>query len=261
MVVRPWSAALVALAVLLGAAAVRADQPQGKRAAARDDSAGKRAMALNDEAWALYEQGRYRAAIERLTQAESLDPKSKDLVYNLALIHEKLADLPEATTYYRRFIDMETDPKARARIQATLQRLEGARREREEAASAAARLSPRATAAPSPPDAPRPLRPVVIATGGLAGASFLLGAVFGLSALARRPGADPRTGAGTTIQDLQDDARVAHTHAIVADVSFAVALGAAGAATVLYFTTPRGAVPGRVTARWAVAPGLLRVAF
>src|SRR5690242_15658561 len=49
----------------------------------------KKAMALHDEAWALYEEGRYRAAIDRLEAALRLDPDARELVYNLAVLHEK----------------------------------------------------------------------------------------------------------------------------------------------------------------------------
>ncbi|MFT3773229.1 MAG: tetratricopeptide repeat protein [Minicystis sp.] len=260
MVVRPCSVVLVALAVLLGPGAAWADPP--KLVVARDADDAKRAAALNDEAWALYEQGRYRAAVEKLEQAQSLDPNGKDLFYNLALIHEKLGDLKEAAAHYRRYLEMETDPKAKARAQATIRRLEGAEREREEAAArAASAAGPRREAGAPPPEASRPVRPAVLVAGGVAGASLLVGSMFALSAVARNPGAVAHTGDGTGIEDVQDAARTAHTHAVVADVSFAVAAGAAVVATVLYFTTPRGAPPARTASRVTVGPAALGVRF
>ena len=74
-----------------------------------------RAVDLHDEAKALYERGLYRRAITKLEAALTLDPEGKELVYNLALIHEKLAEADIAEGYYLRYIDMETDPKARER--------------------------------------------------------------------------------------------------------------------------------------------------
>ncbi|APR76496.1 Hypothetical protein A7982_01843 [Minicystis rosea] len=273
MVVRPWSACFVAWAVLIGSPAwadnapakpardgEAAKQVAGPALPSRGDkpaeSAAKRAMLLNDEAWALYEEGRYRAAIEKLEQAQSLDPNGKDLVYNLALIHEKLANLKQATAYYRRYLEMESDPKARARVQATVRRLEGAQREGSASPSAAGPLAARDAA----PAGSRPLRPTVIAAGSFAGAALLVGTIFAVSAVARNPGSSPHTGDGTGIQTLQAEAHTAHAHAVIADVSFVVAASAAVAATILYFTTPR-VPPARSASRVTALPGVLGVKF
>jgi tetratricopeptide (TPR) repeat protein len=218
---------------------------------ATDKDRARRAMALHDEAWALYEEGRYRAAIEKLEAALTIDPDARELVYNLALLHEKLADVKEAIAYYRRYLEKETDPKARARVQATVRRLEGAARE----AAAREALSPLRDPAPPPPPPPRPVRPWVVATGALAGTAFVLGAVFGFSALARNPGANARTGGSVTIGDLQAAANAAHSDAVVADVSFLAAAASAGAAIFLYLATPRRAQLGPAQAAHAVALG------
>jgi tetratricopeptide (TPR) repeat protein len=263
------------LGALLGVEAVALADPPAPRAAPPASAPDKEqrqklAMALHDEAWALYEQGRYHAAIEKLEAALRIDPEGKELVYNLALLHEKLADVPQAEAYYRRYLDMETDPKARSRAQATLRRLEGM--EKEVAAAAPRPPAP----PPPPPPPPRPVRPWVVATGSVAGVAFLMGSIFGLNALAKNPGRSPSTGPGVTIEDLQNDARTAHADATVADVSFLVMLAAAGTATFLYFSTPRapspdggpessptppGSVPGKTAASVAVGPGLVRVSF
>jgi tetratricopeptide (TPR) repeat protein len=196
----------------------------------------KQAMTLHDEAWALYEQGRYRAAIERLEAALRIDPDGRELVYNLALLHEKLADLPEAETYYRRYVEMEPDPRAKAKAQAVLRRLEGAAKE--------AAAHPPAPAAPPPPAfrprlLPRPVRPWVVASGSVAGAALVVGAAFGIHALMRNPGSGASTGGGVTLADLQADAHDAHRWAMAADSAFVVSAVAAGTALVLYFSTPR----------------------
>ncbi len=253
------------LAALIGAGGVaRADPPAPKASTAEREQRQKQAMALHDEAWALYEQGHYHAAIEKLEAALRVDPEGKELVYNLALLHERLVEVKEAEGYYRRYLDMETDPKARSRTQATLRRLEGMEKE----------LAPAAPPpAPSPPPPPRPVRPWVVATGGVAGVAFLTGSIFGLTALAKNPGHGATTGPGVTISDLQDRARSAHALAVVSDVSFLVMLAAAGTATFLYFSTPRAPAPSgagggarpalrdKPPASVAVGPGLVRVSF
>src|SRR4051812_27640849 len=94
------------LALLCAGAAAAAEPPpapsapagtaprtsSGLQVASDKDQLSKRAMSLHDEAWELYEQGRYHAAIEKLEAALRLDPDGKELVYNLAILHEKLAD-------------------------------------------------------------------------------------------------------------------------------------------------------------------------
>jgi tetratricopeptide (TPR) repeat protein len=208
----------------------------------------RQAKALHDEAWTLYAEGRYRAAIERLEAALRIDPEGRELVYNLALIHEKLGDLKEAIAYYGRYLQMEPDPRTRARIGGVLRRLEGAEREVVAAPYAPGALAgPRAPAQGAAPPL-RPVRPWVIATGSVAGAALLTGVICGFSALAKNPGPNPRTGDGVTYDDIQIAARAAHTDAVAADVSFLVAAVAAGTATLLYFSTPRGAPPGVLAA-------------
>src|SRR5258708_27605718 len=49
-----------------------------------------------ERARAYYGQGAYRDAITELEAAHALDPNAKDLVFNLGVVHEKLADIDEA---------------------------------------------------------------------------------------------------------------------------------------------------------------------
>lgn len=244
-------AALVALALSAVPGAALADPPASREAAAR-------AVVLNDEASALYEQGRYRAAADKLEEAIRLDPNGKDLVFNLAVLHEKLADLDQAVDLYRRYLETESDPRSKTRVQATLRRLEGARRERDDR-----RAGPRAQGAPPPPAAPpaRPLRPWVIGAGGVAAVSLVLSAAFGISAVARNPGAGPTTGDGVSAGDLAGRAHTAHAHAMVADATLIIGLVAAGAATTLYLTTPPSAPTAALAPRLALAPGSLALRF
>jgi tetratricopeptide (TPR) repeat protein len=200
--------------------------------AVEKDERVKQAMALHDEAWALYEDGRYQAAIERLEAALRIDPDGRELVYNLGLLHEKLGDLHDALAYYRRYADMEPDPKAKLRAEAMVRRIAGAEREAAARAAAASLLAP----PPPPPGIGRVRRSWVIATAGLATAGFVTGVGFGLTALVRNPGSGARTGNGVTIASLQTDAHAAHTDAVVADIAFIVAAAAATTAALLYTT-------------------------
>jgi tetratricopeptide (TPR) repeat protein len=211
--------------------------PRPREAADKDDGP-KEALSLHDEAWALYEQGRYRAAIERLEGALRLDPEGRELVYNLGVIHEKLADFHTAAAYYRRYVEMETDPKARTRALATLKRVEGAEKE----------ATPPLAVATSGPVAPRAdlvyapsagRRTATIALGGVAAAAFTTGLGCGLAAVVRNPGDGARTGGTVTVQTLEDDARAAHTEAIIADVAFVVAAAATATALLVHYTAPR----------------------
>ncbi len=241
-----------------GAAGAR-PAPAASASPSADDKElnAREAMALHDEAWALYAEGRYRAAIDRLEAALRIDPEGRELVYNLALIHEKLGNLKEAATYYRKYLEMETDPKVKARIQATLRRLEGAEKE-----TPAKPAPPLAVAAPAEPLPARPVRSWVAVTGGIAGAAFVVGSACGLYALSKNPGSNASTGNGVTIADLQADAHTAHTYAVVADLSFLVTAAAAGTALFLYITTPRRASPRpAVGARVAVVPHAFGVSF
>jgi tetratricopeptide (TPR) repeat protein len=192
-----------------------------------------RAVELFDKARSLYEKGEYRKAIVKLKEALELDPEAKLLIYNLAVIHEKLAEVDDAERYYRHYLELETDAKIIERVQGILKRIEGAKKE-------LARAKAAAEEAKKPPPPPvveegPPFSPWVIATGALAAGALVVGTGFGISAVARDPGKNVQTQDGVTLEDLQSDAQTAHDHAVVADVALIVAGLAAGTAAFLYF--------------------------
>jgi tetratricopeptide (TPR) repeat protein len=78
-----------------------------------------------------YRSGDYREAIEDLERALMLDPGSATLVYNLARVHELLGELDQALEYYQHYLRLlpEGEDKERDRIEATIERLQGARAE------------------------------------------------------------------------------------------------------------------------------------
>lgn len=226
------AAIAVALCAVAPARAAPPDAPSPAPSAARERQS-ERALSLHNEARELYQRGEYRAAIAKLQSAAALDPAAKELVYNLAVIHEKLAEVDDAERYYRHYLELETDAKIIERVQGILKRIEGAKKE-------LARAKAAAEEAKKPPPPPvveegPPFSPWVIATGALAAGALVVGTGFGISAVARDPGKNVQTQDGVTLEDLQSDAQTAHDHAVVADVALIVAGLAAGTAAFLYF--------------------------
>lgn len=123
-----------------------------------------------------YREGRYPEAAADLERALILDPASSTLRYNLARVYELLGKLPEAHREYARYRDRlpPEDAEERERIEATLQRLEGA--------IASGIYEP-----PTPEPAQEPLReltgPVLIRERGVADLAFWVTGGAGLGAL------------------------------------------------------------------------------
>lgn len=208
-----------------------------------------RAVELHDEAKALYDRGLYRRAIAKLEAALELDPEGKELVYNLAVIHEKLVEPDVAAKYYLRYIDMETDPRARERAEAIVKRLESAKKnleadlkERAGAGAASASAPPSGTAVVAAAHVHRPPSPMVFVLGGVAIAAAAVGIGFGASALATHPDG-VTTGPGTTSYDLDTRAQSAHTQAVVADLALVTSFVVGAATAVLYLLESRASRP------------------
>jgi tetratricopeptide (TPR) repeat protein len=88
-----------------------------------------------------YLAGRYRDALVELKAALEYDPRSPDLIYNVARVYENLGEFDEAIEHYQRYMDVLPLEAAdeRDRTQKTIGRLQGAKselaeRERERAA-------------------------------------------------------------------------------------------------------------------------------
>jgi tetratricopeptide (TPR) repeat protein len=198
-----------------------------------------------NRALGLYKSGEYREAIGELNEALTYDPAGKDLVYNRALVLEKLGRIDQAIQGYEQYLHMETDPKLRAQARATIRRLRGARSEVQRSKLSAPRSAPSG----SPPSfSPRGrLDGWVVGAGGIAAAAVLVGVIFGVRALATEPSSDDATGPSRSASDLENQAASAHSFAVVADVSFAVAIFSGGTAAALYFMRsplPQPAVAG-----------------
>jgi tetratricopeptide (TPR) repeat protein len=217
-----------------------------------------------EKARAYYGQGAYRDAITELEAAHALDPNAKDLVFNLGVVHEKLADIDEALKWFRLYTTMDLIPQERERADAYIRRLEGAKKELEEKqatpppasepAQPNAEPNPQPSARPSrsstptmPPEpAPAPARraalagrvdALTISAASVSAAGLLFGVVMGAKAIADRP----PDNSVTTYDELRSRVDRAHEEAILADIGFGVALVAGAATAYLYFgrrTTP-----------------------
>ena len=193
-----------------------------------------------------YRAGKYHLAIGELDAALDRDPGGKDLVFNLALVQEKLGDLEGAIRSLQRFQTMEKDAAEIERAAQTIQRLEGARAE----------LVAPERGQPVPPP-PRSFSRIhgkfdvwVASTGGLSVASLLVGAAFAVRTLTLAP--------STSSVDASR-ARRAHSSAVISDVALSISLLSGVGAAALYFgryadvASEHGALPlrlPRVSAAW-----------
>jgi Flp pilus assembly protein TadD len=128
---------------------------------------------------ALYLAGRYREAVVELERALALDPDSPNLVYNLAHVYELLGEIDLAIRHYRHYRELlsEADAAERARVDGTLQRLQGARTQVVDEPPP-----------PAPPPAPGPPQRGVAdgafwTVTALGAASLVSGGVLGVMAL------------------------------------------------------------------------------
>jgi tetratricopeptide (TPR) repeat protein len=202
-----------------------------------------------ENALKLYRSGQYRDAIVELDHAIELDPDAKDLHYNRGLVHEKLGEIDLAIISFRRFTELETDPKELERVIQIIHRLEGAKQN----------VKTDEPVAPPPPtetpksaavvvverDKPQPVQAEkrkgrldawVYVTGGAAIVALGVGTYYGVQALRTQPSSNDATGPDHTVYGLQDQQRRAHDYAITADIAIGVGIALGGAAALLYFT-------------------------
>jgi tetratricopeptide (TPR) repeat protein len=219
--------------ILLFAAEARAEPPRRDEVREGVDPSTEAARHF-ESALDYYRAGKYRHALGELEVAYGLDPTGKDLVYNLAVVSEKLGRFDDAVHYLTRYLELETDEKELERTRDAIRRLEGARTEM---------TSPSTASSPPPPCpvTPEPSNPPpgkldewVFATGGLSVAALLVGTVFGVQALARDPRGES-TGDGVDVDELEQRVNEAEELARIADIAFAVSLLSGSGAVLLYF--------------------------
>lgn len=190
-----------------------------------------------ERALELYRSGRYAEALPELEQAAKLDPHGKDLFFNLALVHEKLGQLPEAVAALERFRELETDPKERERARLSIERLRGAEQAAQVTPAPPAPCPEPTAAPPVVTAAPAGPSPVLIGAASLAVASVIVGSVFGAKALSDDVG-DSSTSGSFSAADLRERGRRAEREALVADIAFAVALASGATFAGVWVLTP-----------------------
>jgi tetratricopeptide (TPR) repeat protein len=197
------------------------------------------------KAQGLYQKGSYRDAMSELDAAAALDPKAKDLYFNLGVVDEKLGRIDEALEQFKRYATFELETQERARVEKYIRRLEGAKEQ------LARQPAPTFVSAPASIAQPKaieieiektPNGRIDAATVTAASLSVLglgAGVVLALHASATRPAPGYVTGRDGTYAELEAKAIDAHRLAIFADVAFGVGAIAGLTAAYLYFSRPR----------------------
>lgn len=194
--------------------------PSGPRVLTDGRAAPAQAAEHFERALAWYRAGKYQRALSELRSALERDPGGKDLVFNLALVQEKLGDLSGAIDSLQRFQTMEKDPKELERASQTIERLRGAQAELLAAVPHPQPPVPASTTTCPPVRVRGKLDGWVIGTGSVALASVLVGAVFGIRAL--------------TLDAVTEESR-ARDAAIVADIALATGLLVGAGSVALYW--------------------------
>ena len=213
--------------------------PAGEAAAPAPGEPKAEALKHFERARELYRDGSYKEAIVELEAAHALDRDAKDLVYNLALVNEKLIRIDDALRWMRQYSEMDLDQAERGRAELAIRRLEGAKKTLAEQRAADEKAAKKAT-----PERPTPtpmgrIDALTITAGAVSVVGLGVGSVAGILALSQKPKAGYVTGQSGTYQQLSDEASRAHTKAIVADVGFGLFIAGGAAAGLLYFLRPK----------------------
>src|SRR5262245_50290278 len=115
------SGAIVWLACWVAPAAALAQQPGDPEPP--EDATEAEAQRRYHNGRALYEAGRYSEAVVEIEAALALDPDEPVLLYNLALVHEKLGHYDEAIGALRRMLQGQIPDDERARAESAIRRL------------------------------------------------------------------------------------------------------------------------------------------
>lgn len=215
-----------------------------------------------EKAKMLYQTGAYREAIGELQRARALDPKAKDLVFNLGLVSERLGAYDDAITYLQQYTAMDTVTDAeRTKAESMIRRIEGAKRESAEKRTAAQGSQEEGAKSedkeehPSTDTKPRHGRidAATITAASVAVVGLGVGTAFGIRALSLDTSGFV-TGRDGSYQDLQQRTDDAHTSAIVADIGFGVGALAAVVTAYLYFGRTK-TPSSKVTASASPLPG------
>lgn len=224
----------VPLAALLALGGARAQaQAPGETPALTE------AQRLYEHGRALYQEGRYEEAVVELEHALALDPNAGLLLYNIGLVYEKLGQFERSVEFLRRYLQTDVAPDERARVEATIRRIEGASAHRPEVTPETRIVQ---VPVPVPVGPPRSEPPsfgradtVFFVTAGAAAAALAVAAITGALALSEQSAVERYVvGEDGDLEGRENLARNADDLALVCDVSLIAAGTFAVAATLLY---------------------------
>ena len=197
----------------------------------------ERARVLYENGRTLYAEGSWDGAIIAFEQAFELSGDI-NLLYNISLCHDRKGDYEQAIVYldrYRALAPADERGKLeqrRAELEARLQKQREA-----EAARAKEAAAEDAPPPPSPPeeDAPRErvFGPTAVALTSIAVAGWAIGIGFGVSSLQGTRAAEDGCGDGLCMDVVREDVKRSRSHAIGADVGFAIGAAATVALVVV----------------------------
>jgi tetratricopeptide (TPR) repeat protein len=91
----------------------------GEESAGDDEARAREAYAAAEEHFAA---GRYREALQGFSEAYEMSGRA-DLLYNLAVCHERLGDAGRAAAHYRRYLEEKPDAEDAEQVRARLEKL------------------------------------------------------------------------------------------------------------------------------------------
>ena len=258
---RLFARGLLACALLASTTSASAQSRDATAATQTDDQ--RKAQEHFVRARELYLGGSYKEAGAELEVARKLDPKAKDLVLNLAIVHEKLAKYDDAIVFLHAYLDMDgVTPAERTRAEGMIKRIEGAKQR----APVPPKQSPTPDLVRSPqPGPPPPQQPgppphgrwdgYTLGAVVVSGVAIITGASLGLWAVRERP-TDFVTGRDGTYASFENKTSSAHHAAIASDVFIGVGIVSAVAAVVLYFARTKDVAPRTGSTTAFPGPGL-----
>lgn len=216
-------------------------------ARAQESAADRQGRAHFEAARLHFDRGAYEEAQREFLAAYELSHRA-ELLYNLYLTAERLADFDQAIDYLERYLtEGAPDDERRATLTPRLENLRE-RRARLAAGEAPDPEAPEAETPPLPTSHPGDVVPAAI-TFGVAGAGLVTFAIFGGLALAE----DDALAASCGVRCSDAQLGALGTFTLVADIGWITALAAAAVGTVLLFTI---GMPGEDAPHASLAPWL-----
>jgi tetratricopeptide (TPR) repeat protein len=222
----------------------------------------ERARVLYDNGRTLYAEGSWDGAILAFEQAYELSGDI-NLLYNISLCHDRKGDYAQAIEYldrYRALAPEEERGKLEERRAVLEARL--SKQREDEAAAAAAEPEPELDDTEPQPQRdddrskPRVFGPAAAALTAVAVAGWAVGIGFGVSSLQGTRAAEDGCGDGLCMDAVRDDVRRSRTHAIGADVGFAI--GAAATLALVVVIAVKAVRIKKETPRVSATPGGFR---